>query len=241
MSRSRTTCCATGTTQGQTAASAPRLASRPTPAAGPTQSRDRGRRGTAPHHDRRTEHWRRRAPDRDWHLPAQRTTGRWHDDRIRVLLAAGAAERATRLPSGKGVATPRKPAGDEPSCAGTCRAPRCRHRARRLSRMRETDETLQSAYQAFNSRNIDAALKLMHPDVDWPNAWEGGRLVGHQAVNDYWTRNSRRSQAPWSHRRSTTSRTGRSPSRSPQSYAMPRPASYSRTRAPAIATGSRTV
>jgi SnoaL-like domain len=28
----------------------------------------------------------------------------------------------------------------------------------------------------------------MHPDVDWPNAWEGGRVVGHAAVHDYWER-----------------------------------------------------
>ena len=28
----------------------------------------------------------------------------------------------------------------------------------------------------------------MHPDVDWPNAWEGGRVHGHEAVRDYWTR-----------------------------------------------------
>ncbi len=28
----------------------------------------------------------------------------------------------------------------------------------------------------------------MHPEVDWPNAWEGGRVVGRAAVRDYWTR-----------------------------------------------------
>lgn len=28
----------------------------------------------------------------------------------------------------------------------------------------------------------------MTEDVDWPNAWEGGRVVGHDAVRDYWTR-----------------------------------------------------
>ena len=32
---------------------------------------------------------------------------------------------------------------------------------------------LRSAYKAFNARNIDAALELMHPEVDWPNGWEG--------------------------------------------------------------------
>jgi hypothetical protein len=28
----------------------------------------------------------------------------------------------------------------------------------------------------------------MHPEVDWPNAWEGGRMIGRQAVRDYWKR-----------------------------------------------------
>jgi hypothetical protein len=28
----------------------------------------------------------------------------------------------------------------------------------------------------------------MHPDVDWPNAWEGGRVVGKGGVREYWTR-----------------------------------------------------
>jgi ketosteroid isomerase-like protein len=31
-------------------------------------------------------------------------------------------------------------------------------------------------------------LEQMTEDVDWPNAWEGGRLVGRDAVRDYWTR-----------------------------------------------------
>ena len=26
------------------------------------------------------------------------------------------------------------------------------------------------------------------PDVDWPNAWEGGRLRVPEAVREYWTR-----------------------------------------------------
>lgn len=44
------------------------------------------------------------------------------------------------------------------------------------------------AYDAFNARNIDAVLATMTPDVDWPNGWEGGRVQGHEAVRDYWTR-----------------------------------------------------
>ena len=54
--------------------------------------------------------------------------------------------------------------------------------------MPTAEETLRSAYRAFNARDIEAAVALMHPEVDWPNAWEGGRVVGHAAVSDYWTR-----------------------------------------------------
>ncbi|NEK58706.1 nuclear transport factor 2 family protein [Geodermatophilus sabuli] len=43
-------------------------------------------------------------------------------------------------------------------------------------------------YDAFNARDIDAVLARFAPDVDWPNAWEGDRVVGHAAVRDYWLR-----------------------------------------------------
>ena len=43
-------------------------------------------------------------------------------------------------------------------------------------------------YAAFNARDIDTVLAVMHPDVDWPNGWEGGRVLGHDEVREYWTR-----------------------------------------------------
>jgi hypothetical protein len=43
-------------------------------------------------------------------------------------------------------------------------------------------------YARFNARDIDAVLAAMHPDVDWPNGWEGGRVHGRDGVRDYWTR-----------------------------------------------------
>ena len=55
-------------------------------------------------------------------------------------------------------------------------------------RMPENESLLRSAYRAFNARDIDAAVELMHPEVDWPNAWEGGRVIGQAAVRDYWNR-----------------------------------------------------
>ncbi len=47
---------------------------------------------------------------------------------------------------------------------------------------------LNDLYRAFNAREIDTVLRHMTADVDWPNAWEGGRVVGRDAVRDYWTR-----------------------------------------------------
>lgn len=49
-------------------------------------------------------------------------------------------------------------------------------------------EILRRSYEAFNARDIEAALVCMDPDVDWPNALEGGYLYGHKAVHDYWVR-----------------------------------------------------
>src|SRR2546421_9529784 len=51
----------------------------------------------------------------------------------------------------------------------------------------DDQELLEAAYGAFNARDIDAALALMVPDVDWPNANEGTRVHGHDAVREYWT------------------------------------------------------
>ncbi len=49
-------------------------------------------------------------------------------------------------------------------------------------------ELLRRIYVEFNRREIDAVLAAMHADVDWPNGMEGGRVYGHQAVREYWTR-----------------------------------------------------
>src|SRR5215207_6566184 len=57
-----------------------------------------------------------------------------------------------------------------------------------LGRVPEPEPVLRSAYQAFNDRDIETALELLHPDVDWPNAWEGGRVRGRAAVREYWAR-----------------------------------------------------
>ena len=54
--------------------------------------------------------------------------------------------------------------------------------------MRSDEDILRTAYEAFNARDVDAALAPMHPNVNWSNAWEGGRVTGREAVAVYWRR-----------------------------------------------------
>jgi hypothetical protein len=49
-------------------------------------------------------------------------------------------------------------------------------------------EMLEGAYRDFNSRQIDAVLARMHPDVEWANGMEGGHVRGRGEVRAYWTR-----------------------------------------------------
>ena len=50
------------------------------------------------------------------------------------------------------------------------------------------EDLIKKAYTAFNSRDIDKALLTMHPDVQWPKAFEGGYVNGHNEITEYWTR-----------------------------------------------------
>jgi ketosteroid isomerase-like protein len=52
----------------------------------------------------------------------------------------------------------------------------------------DREELMRSLYRAFNARDVDACLAAMTDDVDWANGWEGGRVVGRDAVRDYWER-----------------------------------------------------
>ncbi len=47
---------------------------------------------------------------------------------------------------------------------------------------------VKKAYSAFNSRDIDTALSTFHSDVQWPKAFEGGYVSGHDEIRKYWTR-----------------------------------------------------
>lgn len=55
-------------------------------------------------------------------------------------------------------------------------------------RMNFKREMLMAAYRAIDTRDIEAVLAMMHPDVDWPNGMEGGRGSGQENVREYWTR-----------------------------------------------------
>jgi hypothetical protein len=48
------------------------------------------------------------------------------------------------------------------------------------------EHLLRQAYEAFNAKDVEALLAVMADDVDWPNMLEGTRLVGHDAVREYW-------------------------------------------------------
>lgn len=47
---------------------------------------------------------------------------------------------------------------------------------------------LSQIYAAFNKRDVDGTLAFMSDGVSWPKASEGGRVVGKQAIREYWTR-----------------------------------------------------
>ena len=47
---------------------------------------------------------------------------------------------------------------------------------------------IEKAYKGFNNREVDTVLPLMHSNIHWPKAFEGGYVIGHEAIRDYWTR-----------------------------------------------------
>ena len=49
-------------------------------------------------------------------------------------------------------------------------------------------DLINTAYAAFNARDIDKALSVMHMKVRWPKAWEGDYVTGHEEIRQYWTR-----------------------------------------------------
>lgn len=54
--------------------------------------------------------------------------------------------------------------------------------------MTQSKDIIKKAYTAFNERNIENALATMQPNVQWSKAWEGGYIIGHNEIKEYWTR-----------------------------------------------------
>ena len=50
------------------------------------------------------------------------------------------------------------------------------------------EAVLKAMYEGFNQRRMEDVLAQLHPEVDWPNGMEGGRMMGREAVREYWTR-----------------------------------------------------
>lgn len=53
-----------------------------------------------------------------------------------------------------------------------------------MSQMTTNQALIKKAYTAFNNRDIETALPLLHEDVVWPA--DGGTVDGREAVRDYW-------------------------------------------------------
>jgi nuclear transport factor 2 (NTF2) superfamily protein len=59
---------------------------------------------------------------------------------------------------------------------------------KKIAMASQYQDLIKNAYYSFNSRDIDTVLTMLHPDVHWSNGWEGGYVIGHDEVRDYWTR-----------------------------------------------------
>jgi len=53
--------------------------------------------------------------------------------------------------------------------------------------MSSNQQFLQNLYEAFNNRELETIISVMHPDVKWANGVEGGFVYGRDAVREYWT------------------------------------------------------
>ena len=53
--------------------------------------------------------------------------------------------------------------------------------------MSPNQQFLQNLYEAFNNRELETIISVMHPDVKWANGVEGGFVYGRDAVREYWT------------------------------------------------------
>lgn len=52
--------------------------------------------------------------------------------------------------------------------------------------MNAREALLTRLYEAFNRQDVETLITAMHPDVDWPNYLDGGRMRGREALKAYW-------------------------------------------------------
>jgi hypothetical protein len=51
----------------------------------------------------------------------------------------------------------------------------------------ETDALIVTFLDLFNRRDIEGAVRLLHPDVNWPDVFDRERLIGRDAVAAMWS------------------------------------------------------
>jgi ketosteroid isomerase-like protein len=49
----------------------------------------------------------------------------------------------------------------------------------------EVIDGIRRSFEAFNRRDIDAAMEGMHTEVEWPNMLEGTTIRGHDAIRKW--------------------------------------------------------
>ena len=54
--------------------------------------------------------------------------------------------------------------------------------------MNNLEHFFQELYKSFNARQIEDVIAYMTEDVKWANGMEGGYVIGHDGVREYWTR-----------------------------------------------------
>lgn len=64
----------------------------------------------------------------------------------------------------------------------------CLRSAAKIPSMSKEEGLIRTLYAAFNARDFETLLSSLHPEVDWPNGMEGGRVHRREGVREYWTR-----------------------------------------------------